>query len=59
MRYQLIEIPVPTLISVWRRLLTDWHASELSFLGRPRQISFRLTNVVIHKLNSLLKLSMI
>ena len=28
--------------------MTDWHTSELSFLGRPRQISLRLAKVVIH-----------
>ena len=37
--------------------MTDWHTSELSFLGRPRQIWFRFAKVVIHRLNFLLKLS--
>ena len=37
--------------------MTDWHTSELSFLGRPRQISVRLAKVVIHRLNFLLELS--
>ena len=37
--------------------MTDWHTSELSFLGRPQQISFRLAKVDIHRLNFLLKLS--
>ena len=37
--------------------LIDWHTSELSFLGRPRQISLRLAKVVIHRLNFPLELS--
>ena len=37
--------------------MTDWHTSELSFLGRPRQIWFRFAKVGIHRLNFLLKLS--
>ena len=37
--------------------MIDWHTSELSFLGRPRQISLRLAKVVIHRLNFPLELS--
>ena len=37
--------------------MTDWHNSELSFLGRPHKISLRLAKVVIHRLNFLLAFS--
>ena len=52
-----MKFQIHNLLFVWRRPLTDWHTSELSFLGFPRQISFTLTKVVIHRLNFLLKLS--
>ena len=44
MIYSLIKVEIPD-------------SQILSFLGRPRQISLKLANVVFHRLNFVLKLS--